>query len=300
MSEKMRGTVAMTAAMIIIGTISWFVVISGQSVLDVVFWRCVFGAVALFVICAGMGLLRRVLNLNTLGWAILGGVAIVTNQLMLFKSFSLSSISVSAVTHSTQPFILVGLGAIFFGERLTLNKFAWLAISFGGLVLITITKPGLDSTGPDYVVGTDYVGGIALAFGAAFLWAISTITTKKLKGTPPQLIALIHVCVGMLMLIPFTNLENLPDTASSWGALIALGVVHTGIVYVLMYGAVQKLPTHLLGSLSFIYPVTAVLVDLIAFGYRPQLGQIVGAVAILLATVGMNLDWHLIKPRPDR
>lgn len=68
----------------------------------------------------------------------------------------------------------------------------------------------------------------------------------------------------------------------------------------LMYGAVQKLPTHLQGSLSFIYPVTAVLVDLIAFGYHPRLAQIVGAVAILLAIVGMNLDWHLIKPRPDR
>ncbi len=300
MSEKMHGTAEMTAAMIILGTNGWFVVISGQPVLDVVFWRCVFGAAALIVICARMGLLRGVLNINMLSWAILGGVTIVTNWLMLFKAFSLSSISISTVTYSTQPFILVVLGSLFFGERLTLNKFAWLAVSFGGLLLIIIAKPGLDSTGPDYVVGADYVGGIALAFGAAFLWAISTITTKKLKGTPPQLIALIHVCVGVLMLIPFTNLENPPDTASSWGALIALGVVHTGIVYVLMYGAVQKLPTHLQGSLSFIYPVTATLVDLIAFGYRPQWGQIVGAVTILIATVGMNLDWRLIKPRPDR
>ena len=162
MSEKMRGTVEMTAAMIIIGTIGWFVVISGQSVLDVVFWRCVFGAAALFVICAGMGLLRGVLNLNTLGWAILGGVTIVTNWLMVFKAFSLSSISVSTVTYSTQPFILVVLGSIFFSERLTLNKFAWLAVAFGGLLSIIIAKPGLDSTGPDYVVGTNYVGGIAL------------------------------------------------------------------------------------------------------------------------------------------
>ena len=36
--------------------------------------------------------------------------------------------------------------------------------------------------------------------------------------------------------------------------LVTLGVVHTGLVYILMYGAIQKLPTHLQGSLSFIYP----------------------------------------------
>ena len=45
MSDKMRGTVEMTAAMVISGTIGWFVVLSGQPVMDVVFWRCAFGAV---------------------------------------------------------------------------------------------------------------------------------------------------------------------------------------------------------------------------------------------------------------
>jgi hypothetical protein len=44
MNKKVSGTVEMTAAMIISGTIGWFVVVSGQPVLDVVFWRCVFGA----------------------------------------------------------------------------------------------------------------------------------------------------------------------------------------------------------------------------------------------------------------
>jgi len=63
-------------------------------------------------------------------------------------------------------------------------------------------------------------------------------------------------------------------------------------MYVLMYGAVQKLPTHLQGSLSFIYPVVAILVDLIAFGYRPDTAQIIGAVAIVIAATGMNLGWQ--------
>lgn len=53
-----RGTLEMTAAMLISGTIGWFVLVSGQPVLDVVFWRCVFGAATLLLICAVFGFLR--------------------------------------------------------------------------------------------------------------------------------------------------------------------------------------------------------------------------------------------------
>lgn len=34
-----RGTLEMTSAMLICGTIGWLVLLSGQPVLDVVFWR---------------------------------------------------------------------------------------------------------------------------------------------------------------------------------------------------------------------------------------------------------------------
>ena len=37
-----HGTMEMSAAMLISGTIGWFVVVSGQTVFNVVFWRCLF------------------------------------------------------------------------------------------------------------------------------------------------------------------------------------------------------------------------------------------------------------------
>ncbi|PYE39957.1 hypothetical protein DFI02_12035 [Rhizobium sp. PP-F2F-G20b] len=37
-------------------------------------------------------------------------------------------------------------------------------------------------------------------------------------------------------------------------------------MYVVLYGAIQKLPTSLTGSLSFIYPIVAIVVDFLAFG----------------------------------
>jgi len=69
--------------------------------------------------------------------------------------------------------------------------------------------------------------------------------------------------------------------------------VHTGVMYVLLYGAIQKLPTALTGALSFIYPIVAIFVDWFAFGHRLDAVQWVGVVAILLAAAGMQQGWSI-------
>jgi len=76
-----------------------------------------------------------------------------------------------------------------------------------------------------------------------------------------------------------------------WVLFVAMGVIYTGLVYILLYGAIQKLPTTLTGALSFIYPVVAIGVDYAAFGQRLQAAQIAGAAAILMAAAGMTLGW---------
>lgn len=113
-----RGSLEMTAAMLISGTIGWFVLVSGLPVLDVVFWRCVFGAVTLLLICAGFGFLRPgILTRTTFLLAVLSGVAIVGNWVLLFASYSRASIAIGTAVYNVQPFMLVGLAALFLGRK---------------------------------------------------------------------------------------------------------------------------------------------------------------------------------------
>lgn len=285
-TSSRQGTVEMTAAMIISGTIGWFVVVSGQDVAAVVFWRCLFGAATLALVCAAFGFFRRdAITRRQLGLAVLGGLAIVGNWLLLFAAYPRASISIATAVYNTQPFMLVALGALFFAERLTAIKLGWLALAFVGMLLIVQAKTGAGAQ------GSDYLAGILLALGAAFLYAVAAIVAKKLKSVPPHLIALIQVSVGTLALAPLVDFAHVPTDARTWGLLLALGVVHTGLMYILLYGAIQKLPTSLTGALSFIYPIVAILVDLIAFGHRLQAIQVVGAAAILIAAAGMTLGW---------
>ncbi|QRM53985.1 DMT family transporter [Sinorhizobium sp. BG8] len=281
------GTLEMSGAMLISGTIGWFVVMSGQPVAQVVFWRCLFAVPTLLVICLALGLLRLdALTLRRFALAAAGGVAIVLNWLLLFAAYPLASISIATTVYNTQPFMLLALGAVFFGERITATKLFWLALAFAGTIAIVEGKP--PGSG-----GTGYGLGIALALAAAFFYALAAIAAKGLKGTPPHLIALIQVSTGVLMLAPFAVSGPLPHGAVAWSSLSTMGVVHTGIMYVLLYGAIQKLHTHLTGALSFIYPVAAIVVDRIAFGHELHVIQILGSVVILVAAAGMNLGWTI-------
>lgn len=286
-NQVKRGSLEMVGAMLISGTIGWFVLVSGQPVLDVVFWRCVFGAATLLLICAFMGLFKPGLfSWSAFLLAALSGVAIVGNWVLLFAAYSRASIGIATAVYNTQPFMLVGLGALFLGEKVTLDKMMWLSVAFAGMLAIT------QSHGTSGYGGEAYLVGIGLALGAAFLYAIAALVVKRLAGTAPHLIALVQVCVGILMLAPFasiTALQNQP--ASAWLILLALGVVHTGFMYVLLYGAIQKLPVALTGALSFIYPIVAIIVDWVAFGHRLQWMQWFGVAAILFAAAAMRQGW---------
>ncbi|MGC3664159.1 EamA family transporter, partial [Pseudomonas aeruginosa] len=75
--------------------------------------------------------------------------------------------------------------------------------------------------------------------------------------------------------------------------LATLGIVNTGLMFVLLYGAIQKLPTALTAALSFIYPDPAILVDWLVFEHRLSLAQSLGEAAILLAAAGMQQGWSV-------
>ncbi|MGP0012012.1 DMT family transporter [Pseudomonas sp.] len=283
-----RGSLEMVAAMLISGTIGWFVLVSGQPVLDVVFWRCLFGALTLLVICAVMGFLRPgILTRTTFLLAVLSGVAIVGNWVLLFASYSRASIAIGTAVYNVQPFMLVGLAALFLGEKITAQKLFWLCVAFVGMLAI------VSAHGQPGESGGEYLLGIGLALAAALLYAIAALIIKRLKGTPPHLIALVQVCTGVLLLAPWAHISAFPQQASAWGSLLTLGVVHTGVMYVLLYGAIQKLPTAMTGALSFIYPIAAIFVDWFAFGHQLVLVQWVGVIAILLAAAGMQQGWTL-------
>ncbi|PJM91212.1 DMT family transporter [Achromobacter ruhlandii] len=284
-SSDRVGLAQMAAAMTLSGTLGVFVLESGQSAWNVVFFRCVFGALSLFLYCWARGLLKPGLfTARTLALALAAGAALVLNWVLLFSAYRLASISLATAVYNVQPFFLIGLGALFLGERPTRGKLAWSVIAFAGLLLV------LKLT--DHSGGDAYLSGLLLGLGAAALYGVTAVIVKRLKGIPPQVLALVQVTLGAVMLLPMADFQALPAAPLQWGYLVALGLIHTCLMYILMYSAIQKLPTTSTAALSFIYPAVAILLDLVVYGHRMDATQVLGVAMIFLAAAGVSLNWQ--------
>ena len=241
MKSQSRGTLEMISAMVISGTVGWFVIMSGQSPEAVVFWRCLFGALAMLVTCLVLGVLRRsLISARQFILVCLGGVALILNWVLLFSAYKHSSIAIATVVYHVQPFMLVGLGVLFFAERLSVAKVGWLLLAFAGLMLIVSAKGRGQATGADYLLG------VCLALASAFCYAVAAAITKRLKDFPAHLIVLIQMVVGVLVLAPFVDFTGGETLKGAWTYLIIIGVVHTGLMSTLLKstnGARTSTPT---------------------------------------------------------
>ncbi|MFP2423454.1 DMT family transporter [Pseudescherichia vulneris] len=282
MGSRNNGVWQMCLAMVISGSIGVFVLLSGLPVIDVVFWRCTIGALALgaFILLSRQPFIR--LSRSTWMLAVAGGITLVINWLLLFAAYGKISIGMSTVVYNTQPFMLVLMGIVT-GERVSRVKWAWLLLAFSGVVVLLSSE----LSGWHH---SDLLAGITLALSAAFFYALTAIIARKLHPLPPQHIAFIQVLTGVVMLLPLAHFSPISATFP-WGILLTLGIVHTGVMYQLLYSAIQKLPTPIIGSLSFIYPLVAIVVDSLAFGHTPSAIQWVGGILILFAAAGNNLGW---------
>ncbi|MER5206795.1 DMT family transporter [Streptomyces sp. NPDC002825] len=278
MRNETRGTLELTLAMVLSGTLGVFVVESGASPFEVVFFRCLFGALALGVYSLARGFFTgHGFTAKKLGLAALGGVFIVFNWVFLFEAYRATSISLATVVYHTQPFFLVLLGALFLRERISAAKLGWLALAFGGLVLVSGVRPG----------DTASLAGLGFALAAAVLYALATFVTKRITGVRPHLIALVQVLVGMPLLLPFVDFGGVGG--GGWGWLVGLGFIHTGLMYVLMYAAYAKLPTAKIAVLAFTYPAVAMGVDWAVYGHHIGLVQALGVPLIVLASLKVTL-----------
>ena len=72
-------------------------------------------------------------------------------------------------------------------------------------------------------------------------------------------------------------------------------MLHTGLSYVLIYGALPKLTTPVIAVLLFVYPLTAIFVDAVVYGRALSVSQMSGMVLIVVASLGVNLGWPLVS-----
>ncbi|WP_431259509.1 DMT family transporter [Roseateles chitinivorans] len=288
-----EGLALMVGGGLLLGTIGVFVEEAAQDPATTVWFRCVFGLAALLLWGAARGRLGELVRLRgrALAAVLAVGLLTVVNWGLFFAAIPRCSIAVSTVVFHVQPFWLMAMGAFWLRERVTRAQWMAAAIALCGLALATgIADEAFAPVGS--TGGALRLPGYALGVGMCLLGSVSYAAASfiaKLEAERAGSFALSagQCLVGAVVVLPWPLMHGLPALGASWGWLAGLGVLHTGLAYVVLYAGMARLGTGRIAVLQFVYPGTAVLVDWAVYGRALSLSQMagVGLIAVALWTL---------------
>jgi drug/metabolite transporter (DMT)-like permease len=250
---------------------------------EVVFWEhLLLAAVTLPLILRGLARLRGLPARDWLAIAVVGGGSSVLATVLLTEAFKRGDPTAPLLLQKLQPVIVGALAFLLLGERLRPRYFAYLAAALGSSYLIAFADPAN--------VTLDRLVTAALGAGAAALWALGTVLGKHLSDRIPaaELTGLrfgFGLPVAAALVIPFGAGGALVQ--AGWpdaGALIGLALVPGLAALLLYYHGLRGAPAAAATIAELAFPLTALVVNAIAFGDRLSASQLAGA-ALLAATV---------------
>jgi len=272
---------------LLIGSVGVFVHESGQDAVTAVFYRCLFGGLFLLAWGLARGHLRGLLQERVLlRGAALSGVLLVLNWVALFAGMARSSIGVATLVYHFFPFVMLILAALLQGERTRPADLAWTLLGFVGVACSADPARLWRDADASYLIG------IGLTLLAAVLCGASLLMSRKIGKQRPFALVMIQCWVGVAMLAGFSS-AGVFHVGPHWAWLLGLGVIHSGIVYVLFYSAYPRLPVVTIAVVAFVYPLVTLLLDYLIYGHRLAPVQLAGLVLIVVGTLGVNLKWRL-------
>ena len=184
----------------------------------------------------------------------LTGAMIGINWILLFEAYNYTTVAVATLCYYMQPTIVILLSPLVFRERITGRKALCAAVSIIGMVLVSgvIGQGGLP--------GGSW-RGILLGLGAAVFYALVVIMNKKAREADAYRRTTVQLFFAGLVMIPYL----LATGDYAFGEIgpvsvllvLVVGIVHTGLAYVLYFRSMDGLSVQKVSVLSYIDPVSA-------------------------------------------
>lgn len=282
----MNAKFKITTAMVTFGTIGVFVryIPLPSSIIALVR-----GLLATFfllaVMAAGKRRPDRTAIRRNLALLLISGALIGFNWILLFEAYNYTSVAVATLCYYLAPVFVIIASPFILGEKLTTRKTLCVIAALGGMVLVS-------GVIQNYVNGGNTedlnLTGVLLGIGAGALYATIILMNKKLKDISSYDTTVMQLAAASIVLVPYclltVDVGALEVTPGSAVLLVIVGIVHTGIAYVLYFGSIKELPAQTVAIFSYIDPILAVLLSALLLKESMDMLSILGAILILGAT----------------
>ena len=267
--RERRGVALMVAGGLLLGTIGVFVEEAAQHPLTTVWFRCAFGGVALLLWGAASGRLHELrLRGRALAAALAAGVLMIANWALFFAAIERTSIArgdrgvprAAAVGDRARRVVVARTGDALATRRRAAGAGRPHAGHRAG------RRRGARPS-KRRVLSSGYTIGLLMCLGGSLSYAAVTLIAKWAKDSASSFaLAWWQCAVGTVALAWWPVVHGWPAWGSSWAWLAGLGVIHTGLAYVVLYAGMARLSTSRIALLQFVYPAAAVMVDWLVYG----------------------------------
>ena len=268
--------IKMLISMLIVGTIGIFVNFIPVPTAVIACARAVIGTIFLAVIMlAGKSHMHWAAMKRNAVLLILSGAALGFNWIFLFEAYRYTTIAVATLCYYMAPVFVIVLSPLVLKERLTTKKIlCTIGAVFGAFFISGVLGGQIQD-----------IRGIGFGLLAAVLYCSIILLNKKMQGLEAMETTFCQLLTSALVMLPYVlltvDVKTLQFSTTSIILLLIVGVIHTGIVYILFFSAVGKLPAQTSSVLSYVDPVTAILLSAVLLQQPLGWMQIIGTVLIL-------------------
>ena len=222
-----------------------------------------------------------------IGWkkvlllGVTGGI-MGANWILLFEAYNYTTVPVATLCYYMQPTIVVFLSPLLFGERITPKKLGCALVSILGMVLVAGVADGGSIRSAD-------VTGILLGLGAAVLYATVIILNKKVQIADDYEKTILQLLSAAIVMAPYLLLTEdfsaLRLDVYAAVMLAVVGLVHTGLAYALYFSSMRSLKAQTIAMLSYIDPVSSLILSALILHEQLTVYGLIGAVCIIGAAL---------------
>lgn len=219
------------------------------------------------------------------------GICLGFNWIFLFQAYHYTTVSTATICYYLAPIIVMFLSPFLLKEKLNSVKVCCIVAAMIGMLCIV----GIDKSS----MGENNMVGILYGLSAACFYTGVVILNKFLKEISGRDSAIVQLSVSAIFLLPyviFTEKISLVGVSSqSIILLLVLGVVHTGIAYLLYFTVIQKIESQTVAIYSYVDPISAIFMSAIILNESMSLLQIIGGILILGSTFISEVYSNKIK-----
>ncbi len=287
MKSANKAKLLLVSAFLIWGSIGVFVKLIGLSSGIVALDRSLIGM--LFLLCIKLASKQK-FELSSykseLFILLLNGALLGLNWILLFESYEYTTVATSTICYNIGPMLVVLVSPIIFKERLTLVRLLCAAVSLFG---VTCVSGVFEQTG----VTASQLWGVALGLLAAVVYAVTVIFNKRLDKINPLDKAIVQFFSSTVVMFIYclftTNAGELKLTFKTVILLLVVGVVHTGVAYMLYFKSLPDVTSQNVALFAYIDPVVAVLLSAVVLSEHLTPFTLIGAVLVIVSSVVSEL-----------